>query len=83
MDFLVKSTSSAHLGQFELNDYVNPSVTIRAWNEILQRIQGQAQDAEINYEFPGFAAGILTRAIRAGYGEDDVATLIEVLRGAQ
>ena len=61
-------------------DYGKPDVTVRAWNAILQRLQRQAQDSEINSEFPEFAAGILERAIVGGYGEEDVAALVKVLR---
>ena len=40
----------------------------------------QARDAGINGEFPDFAANILSRAMHAGYGSEDVAALVKVLR---
>jgi 3-hydroxyisobutyrate dehydrogenase-like beta-hydroxyacid dehydrogenase len=64
-----------HLGEFG-----KPDVTVRAWHAVLQRLQRQARESEISSEFPGFAAGILERAIAAGYGEEDVAALIKVMR---
>ncbi len=59
--------------------YGTPDVTVGAWHTVLQKLQRQARDTEINSEFPKFAAGILGRAISAGYGEKDVAALIKVL----
>lgn len=62
------------------DSYDSPSVTVRAWNEVLQRIQRQAEDAEIDNGFPEFAAGIIERAIAKGYGDEDIAALIKVIR---
>ena len=46
----------------------------------MRRLQIQAQDAGINAELPNFLAGIYDRALEAGYGEEDIASLIKVLR---
>ena len=46
----------------------------------MQRLQTQARDAEMSSEFPNFISGMFKRAIAAGYGEEDVAALIKVLR---
>jgi hypothetical protein len=61
--------------------YNNPSATVRVWQAVLQRLQEQAQLAGINKEFPEFGAGIVERAMTKGYGDEDVAALIKVLRG--
>jgi 3-hydroxyisobutyrate dehydrogenase-like beta-hydroxyacid dehydrogenase len=61
--------------------YGNPSATVRVWQAVLQRLQEQAQLARINKEFPEFGAGIVERAMTAGYGDEDVAALIKILRG--
>ena len=61
--------------------YNNPSATVRVWQAVLQRLQEQAQLAGINKEFPEFGAGIVERAMTTGYGDEDVAALIKVLRG--
>ncbi len=45
------------------------------------RLQGQAREAGINSEFPDLAMGLLKRAIAAGYGGQDTAAVIKVLRG--
>ena len=45
------------------------------------RLQGQAREAGINSEFPDLAMGVLKRAIAAGYGGQDTAAVIKVLRG--
>jgi 3-hydroxyisobutyrate dehydrogenase-like beta-hydroxyacid dehydrogenase len=61
--------------------YDNPSATVRVWRTVLQRLQKQAQHAGINKEFPELGAVIVERAMTAGFGYEDVAALIKVLRG--
>jgi 3-hydroxyisobutyrate dehydrogenase-like beta-hydroxyacid dehydrogenase len=61
-------------------NYLDPDVTVRVWSSVSQRFQEQARDAGINSDFPDFAAGVVERAMRAGYADEDVATLIKVLR---
>lgn len=62
--------------------YRSPSATVRVWQGVLRRLQGQAQLARINKEFPQFGARIVERAITAGHGDEDVAALIKVFRDA-
>ncbi len=71
-----------HTGAYEISS-LHPGATISVWDGVLQRLQNQARDAEINSELPDFISGIFKRAIAAGHGEEDVAALIKVLRGAQ
>jgi 3-hydroxyisobutyrate dehydrogenase-like beta-hydroxyacid dehydrogenase len=40
----------------------------------------QAREAQINSEFPAFGLGLLRRAVAAGYGGEEVAAVIKVLR---
>jgi 3-hydroxyisobutyrate dehydrogenase-like beta-hydroxyacid dehydrogenase len=60
-------------------EYGNPSVTVRVWQAILERIQNQADEAGINNDFPEFGAEIIKKAIMAGYAEEDVSALFKVL----
>lgn len=62
--------------------YRNPTATVRVWQGVLRRLQGQAQLVRINREFLEFGAGIVERAITAGHGDEDVAALIKVFRDA-
>ncbi|MBC7991028.1 MAG: NAD(P)-dependent oxidoreductase [Luteimonas sp.] len=48
--------------------------------EATQRIAKAARDSGINDEFPSFAAGLFERAQQAGYGDEEIAALIKVLR---
>jgi 3-hydroxyisobutyrate dehydrogenase-like beta-hydroxyacid dehydrogenase len=48
--------------------------------EATERLAQTAREAGINSEFPRFVAGLLKRAMAAGYGEEEVAALIKVLR---
>jgi 3-hydroxyisobutyrate dehydrogenase-like beta-hydroxyacid dehydrogenase len=57
-----------------------PQATVKVWDDALQGIRRQAQNAGINSEFPDFVSGLFERAIKAGYGNEDAAALIKVLR---
>lgn len=50
--------------------------------EATERLAQAAQEAGINAEFPTFAAGLFRRAMAAGYGEEEAAALIKVLRSS-
>jgi hypothetical protein len=44
----------------------------------------QAEEAQINSEFPTFGLGLLRRALAAGYGQEEAGAVVKVLRaGAQ
>jgi 3-hydroxyisobutyrate dehydrogenase-like beta-hydroxyacid dehydrogenase len=60
--------------------YIEPDATVGVWDAVSRRLNDQAQDRGINAEFPGFAASIVRRAMRAGYGDEDVAALVKVFR---
>jgi 3-hydroxyisobutyrate dehydrogenase-like beta-hydroxyacid dehydrogenase len=60
--------------------HVKPQATLKTYAGGVDRIVRQARDARINAEIPTFAAGLLQRAMAAGYGEEEVASLIKVLR---
>lgn len=57
-----------------------PGATLTVWDGALQRIQGQAKDSGINCEVPDFISSFFKRAIAAGYGAEDVASIIKVMR---
>lgn len=57
-----------------------PGATLTVWDGALQRIQTQARDSKINSEVPDFISSFFKRAIAAGYGEEDVASIVKVLR---
>ena len=50
------------------------------WDGALRRIQKQAKDAKINDEVPGLISSFFKRAKAAGYGEEDIASIIKVMR---
>ena len=54
--------------------------TLSVWDGALQGIQKQASDAKINSEIPDFISSLFKRAIAAGYGEEDFAAIIKLLR---
>lgn len=62
------------------NKYDAPEATIAVWNGALERIRTQARDTGINSEIPDFVSRLFKRAISAGYGEEDIAALIKVLK---
>ena len=60
--------------------YTDPGVTLTVFDAALQRIQSQADDTGINSEIPDLISSLFKRAIAAGYGEEDVASIIKVMR---
>lgn len=65
-----------HSGNFE-----NPGATLSVWDAALERVLIQARDAAIDAEIPQFVATFFKKALADGYGEEDVAALVKVLRG--
>jgi 3-hydroxyisobutyrate dehydrogenase-like beta-hydroxyacid dehydrogenase len=57
------------------------TATLQVWGAALQRIQQQGVDANINTEIPDFVASFFTKAVDAGYGEENVMALVKVLQG--
>ena len=62
--------------------YDEPGAKLAVWDGALQRIQSQAKNAEINSEVPDFISSFFKRALAAGYGEEDVASVIKVMRNS-
>jgi 3-hydroxyisobutyrate dehydrogenase-like beta-hydroxyacid dehydrogenase len=70
-----------HLSEvIENNDYADPESTIKTAGTDVIRLVQHARESGINAEFPTFAAGLFQRAIDAGYGAEEHAALIKVLR---
>ena len=61
--------------------YENPTATLKVWNAALRMVQEQARDCGIGSDVPDFVGGILDRAEAAGYGEEDIAAMVKILRG--
>ncbi len=61
-------------------NYLDPDAAVAVWDAVSRRFKEQARDAGISSEFPDFAANIIARAMYAGYGNEDVAALVKVLR---
>jgi 3-hydroxyisobutyrate dehydrogenase-like beta-hydroxyacid dehydrogenase len=55
------------------------TATLQVWGAALQRIQQQGVDANINTDIPDFIASFFKKAVDAGYGEQNVMSLIKVL----
>jgi 3-hydroxyisobutyrate dehydrogenase-like beta-hydroxyacid dehydrogenase len=73
--FLKHEGNVIHRGDFAISQ--SPmSISVEA----TERIAQSARDAGINDEFPAFAAGLFRRAADAGYGNEELAALIKVMR---
>ena len=55
------------------------TATLQVWGAALKRVQQQGVDANINTEVPDFVAGFFKKAVAAGYGEENVMSLVKVL----
>jgi 3-hydroxyisobutyrate dehydrogenase-like beta-hydroxyacid dehydrogenase len=58
-----------------------PQSSVKTCTVAFELFVKQAREAGINSEFPTFGLGLFKKAIAAGYGEEEVAALIKVLRG--
>ena len=61
---------------------IHPGASIRTWEGCIQVIQDHARFNKINSEVPDFIASIFSRALESGYGEEDIAAIVKVLRQA-
>jgi len=64
----------------ETGDYAVSESPLKISVEATERLVRTAQAAQINTEFPTFAAELFKRAMAAGYGDEEAAALIKVLR---
>jgi 3-hydroxyisobutyrate dehydrogenase-like beta-hydroxyacid dehydrogenase len=61
-------------------NFGEPGATLEVWEGALRRVQSQARDAGINSEIPDLISSLFKWAIASGYGDEDVAAVIKVLR---
>jgi 3-hydroxyisobutyrate dehydrogenase-like beta-hydroxyacid dehydrogenase len=57
-----------------------PGATIGVWFAAIEKIRAQARGAGLNSEVPDFIASFFQRAIAMGFGDEDTAAIIKVLR---
>jgi 3-hydroxyisobutyrate dehydrogenase-like beta-hydroxyacid dehydrogenase len=59
---------------------IHPGASVNVWEGCLQLIQEHARAKDLNCEVPDFVSSLFRRGIDSGYGEEDVAALVKVLR---
>jgi 3-hydroxyisobutyrate dehydrogenase-like beta-hydroxyacid dehydrogenase len=64
----------------QTGDYAVSESPLKISVEATERLVQTAQAAQINAEFPTFAAELFKRAMVAGYGDEEAAALVKVLR---
>ncbi|HEX9851774.1 MAG TPA: NAD(P)-binding domain-containing protein [Woeseiaceae bacterium] len=70
-----------HLGDaIQNNEFSKPGASLGVYSAILDRVLSQAQDANINDEIPQFANAIVKRGMNAGYADQEIVSLIKLLR---
>ncbi|PZD96522.1 NAD(P)-dependent oxidoreductase [Paenibacillus sambharensis] len=60
--------------------YAHPQSSLSMSMTSVELLMEQAREAGMNNEFPVFAHNLFQRAVDRGYGEEDVAALIKILR---
>jgi 3-hydroxyisobutyrate dehydrogenase-like beta-hydroxyacid dehydrogenase len=79
----ILATESKHMGQvIQHNKFTDPESTINTTGLDLHLLVQQSKEAGISDELPKFAANIFQRAIDAGYGAEEHAAIIKVMRAA-
>lgn len=77
----ILAMESKHMGQvIQHNKFTDPESTINTTGLDLHLLVQQAEEAGISKELPQFAANIFQRAIDAGYGQEEHAAIIKVMR---
>jgi 3-hydroxyisobutyrate dehydrogenase-like beta-hydroxyacid dehydrogenase len=70
-----------HTGEvIQTGTYENPQSSVKTCTVGFELFMKHAREARINSEFPTFALGLAKKAMAAGYGEEEFAALIKVLR---
>ncbi len=79
----ILATESKYMGQvIQQNKFTDPESTINTTGHDLHLLVQHAEEAGINKELPQFAANIFQRAIDAGYGAEEHAAIIKIMRTA-
>jgi hypothetical protein len=71
----------AHLGDaLTRNDFSQPGASLGVYSGILDRLLAQARDAGVNAEIAAFANNIVKRGMAAGFAEEEIVSIIRILR---
>jgi 3-hydroxyisobutyrate dehydrogenase-like beta-hydroxyacid dehydrogenase len=74
-------TEVRHLGMaIKNNEFSSPGASLGVYSGIVDRVLSQAKDARINDEIPLFTNKILKRGVQAGLGDQEIVSLIKLLR---
>jgi 3-hydroxyisobutyrate dehydrogenase-like beta-hydroxyacid dehydrogenase len=77
----ILATESRHMGEvIQHNRFANPESTVKTTTDDLHLLVQHSEEAGISTELPKFAAGIFQRAVDAGFGGEEHAAIIKVLR---
>jgi 3-hydroxyisobutyrate dehydrogenase-like beta-hydroxyacid dehydrogenase len=77
----ILSAELRHMGEvIQYGRFSNPESTVKTTGDDLQLLVQQAREAGINSELPEFAAKLFKRTMDAGYGLEEHAAVIKVLR---
>jgi 3-hydroxyisobutyrate dehydrogenase-like beta-hydroxyacid dehydrogenase len=79
----ILATESKHMGTvIQHNKFTDPESTINTTGLDLHLLVQHSEETGISNELPQFAANIFQRAIDAGYGAEEHAAIIKVMRAA-
>lgn len=77
----ILATESRHMGEvIQHNRFANPESTVNTTTQDLHLLVQHSEEAGISAELPKFAAAIFQRTVDAGYGGEEHAAIIKVLR---
>ena len=75
------ATEIAHLGEaLARNDFSRPGASLGVYSGILDRLLAQARDAGVNAEIAAFADKLVKRGMAAGFAEEEIVSIIRILR---
>jgi len=84
LDVLPNGQRAQYLVRAMLNDFAvsGGGKTVDVATVVVSRIAEQAADARFNGEFPDLLASLAKRAQNAGYGPQETAAIVKVLRSS-
>lgn len=77
----ILAAESRHMGEvIQYNHFADPESTVKTTTEDLHLLVQHSEEAGISTELPRFAANIFQRTVDAGYGGEEHAAIIKILR---
>jgi 3-hydroxyisobutyrate dehydrogenase-like beta-hydroxyacid dehydrogenase len=87
VDMFAREITADHEGELRRqgnaiarNEFGNTEAALETWAVALSKVIQENAERGLNVELPQAISGLLNRAVKAGYGEEEIAAVIKVMR---